>query len=54
AIRESCDVYFYQLGLKITLEGVLEGVEEFGFGQATGIDLPSDIVGAFPPSTAWY
>ncbi|UCC73124.1 MAG: penicillin-binding protein 2 [Gemmatimonadota bacterium] len=54
AIRQSCDVYFYQLGLKIGLEGVLAGVGEFGMGQVTGIDLPSDISGTFPPSTAWY
>ncbi|MGD2154538.1 MAG: penicillin-binding protein 2 [Gemmatimonadales bacterium] len=54
AIRQSCDVYFYQLGLKIGLPGVLTGAREFGIGQPTGIDLPSDITGAFPDSTAWY
>jgi penicillin-binding protein 2 len=54
AIRESCDVYFYQLGLKIGLEGVLARVPEYGFGRPTGIDLPSETSGAFPPDTAWY
>jgi penicillin-binding protein 2 len=54
AIRESCDVYFYQLGLKVTLNEVLASTPEFGFGRPTGIDLPSDISGAFPPDTAWY
>lgn len=54
AIRQSCDVYFYQLGLKISLPGVLEGVGDFGIRRPTGIDLPSDIAGAFPTSTAWY
>lgn len=54
AIRESCDVYFYQLGLKVTLEGMLKGVPEFGFGRPTGIDLPSDVAGSFPPDVAWY
>jgi penicillin-binding protein 2 len=54
AIRQSCDVYFYQLGLKIGLNGVLAGVREFGIGRATGIDLPSDIAGTFPDSTTWY
>lgn len=53
-IRESCDVYFYQLGLKVTLETLLEQVPEFGFERPTGVDLPSDISGAFPPSTEWY
>lgn len=54
AIRESCDVYFYQLGLKIGLEQVLALVPEFGFGSPTGIDLPSEATGSFPPDTAWY
>ncbi len=54
AIRQSCDVYFYQLGLKMSLPVVLAGVRDFGIGQPTGIDLPSDIAGAFPPDTTWY
>jgi penicillin-binding protein 2 len=54
AIKESCDVYFYQLGLKVTLERFISGVSAFGFNRPTGIDLPSDISGAFPPSAAWY
>ncbi|UCC47931.1 MAG: penicillin-binding protein 2, partial [Gemmatimonadota bacterium] len=54
AIRESCDVYFYQLGLRIGLEEVLARVPEFGFGRASGVDLPSEIAGSFPPSTTWY
>jgi penicillin-binding protein 2 len=48
AIRVSCDVYFYQLGLKIGLDKILSGVPDFGFGRATGIDLPSEIPGVFP------
>lgn len=54
AIRESCDVYFYQLGLKVGLQRYLTSVTDFGFNQPTGIDLPSDIRGIFPPDTAWY
>jgi len=54
AIRESCDVYFYQLGIKLTLVDILAGVPDFGFGRPTGIDLPSEASGAFPPDTAWY
>ncbi len=54
AIRQSCDVYFYQLGLKITLEDLLARAPEFGLRRPTGIDLPSDISGSFPPDTAWY
>ncbi len=54
AIRESCDVYFYQLGLKVGLQRYLTSVAAFGFNQPTGIDLPSDIRGIIPPDTAWY
>ncbi len=54
AIRESCDVYFYQLGIKLTLVEVLAEAPSFGFGRPTGIDLPSEASGAFPPDTAWY
>ncbi len=54
AIRESCDVYFYQLGLKVGLQRYLNSVPAFGFGTPTGVDLPSEIKGIFPPDTAWY
>jgi penicillin-binding protein 2 len=33
---------------------MLTGVREFGFGRPTGIDLPIDNAGIFPPDTAWY
>ncbi len=33
---------------------MLEGVREFGFTRPTGIDLPIDNAGIFPPDTAWY
>ncbi len=54
AIRESCDVYFYQLGIKLTLERLLADVPRLGFGRPTGIDLPSEAAGVFPPDTSWY
>jgi penicillin-binding protein 2 len=48
AIAVSCDVYFYQLGLKIQLERLVAGGIELGFGSRTGIDLPSERKPAFP------
>ena len=54
AIRESCDVYFYQLGLKVGLDHLIAGVPQLGFARPTGIDLPGDVTGTFPPSREWY
>ena len=42
AIKHSCDVYFYQLGLKLTLARFSAGGVDLNFGQRTGIDLPSE------------
>ena len=54
AIRHSCDVYFYQLGLKVGLETLLEEGIRLGFAEATGVDLPSERAGHFPDGTDWY
>lgn len=54
AIQNSCDVYFYQLGLKLTLDNLLAGADRLGLRQATGIDLPSEAVPEFPASIAYY
>jgi len=54
AIKQSCNVYFYQLGLRLGLDAFLAGVDGLGFNQATGIDLPGEISSRFPPSRAWY
>ena len=54
AIKESCNVYFYQLGLRLGLDPLLSGVDGLGFNQATGIDIPGEISGRFPPSRDWF
>ncbi|MGB8507995.1 MAG: penicillin-binding protein 2 [Pyrinomonadaceae bacterium] len=48
AIRASCDGYFYRLGLKMGLEGIMEMVEEFDLNKRTGVDLPREIVSWTP------
>ncbi len=48
AIANSCNVYFYQLGLKIGLENLVKGGLRMGFGQRTGIDLPAETRPTFP------
>jgi penicillin-binding protein 2 len=48
AIRNSCDGYFYRLGLKMKLEGIQAMVSEFELDKRTGIDLPHEIVSITP------
>jgi penicillin-binding protein 2 len=54
AITHSCDVYFYQLGMKITLASLLEDANGWGFRRRTGIDLPGEIASEFPTGTEYY
>jgi len=53
AIKGSCNVYFYQLGLKIGLNVWSRYSTLLGFGRPTGIDLP-DEKGGLVPSEAYY
>lgn len=48
AIAQSCDVYFYQLGEKLTADQFAAAGRLFGFGKRVGIDLPSEAVGIIP------
>ena len=48
AITHSCDVYFYQLGLKIGLSKIVAGGIDMEFDQRSGIDLPSEYRPRFP------
>jgi penicillin-binding protein 2 len=53
AIIQSCDVYFYQLGLKVGLERWSHYAKLCGFGEKTGVDLPDEAKG-FVPSLEYY
>ena len=48
AIANSCNVYFYQLGLKVGLDAMLEEGTRVGFAEQCGIDLPEESSGIFP------
>jgi len=48
AIMKSCDGYFYRLGLKMGLAGIMEMVDEFKINEPTGIDLPHELVSWTP------
>lgn len=48
AIKESCDVFFYEGSLKVGVTKIAKTLDEFGIGKATGIDLPNEFVGINP------
>jgi penicillin-binding protein 2 len=48
AITHSCDGYFYRLGLKMGLDGIMEMVDEFDLNKRTGVDLPHELVSWTP------
>lgn len=52
AIAQSCDVYFYRLAVALGAERLRLALEPFGFGAATGIDLPEEKAGLVP-SPEW-
>jgi penicillin-binding protein 2 len=52
AIAESCDIYFYQLGLRLGPDLIARYAHEFGLGKATGILLPHEKAGIVP-SSSW-
>jgi len=54
AVAQSCDVYFYQLGQKITLSRLVGGGVGLGFDKRTGIDLPEESRPKFPTSFPDY
>src|SRR4030095_3498957 len=48
AIIHSCDGYFYRLGLKMGIDGIVAMVDEFDLNKRTGIDLPNEVVSWTP------
>jgi len=52
AIRESCDDYFYKGSIQVGIKKMSEGLNRYGLGKKTGIDLPNEFVGTVP-SRAW-
>ncbi|MCD6550942.1 penicillin-binding transpeptidase domain-containing protein [Thermotoga sp.] len=52
AIRVSCNIYFYQLGLKLGADKMVETAKKLGIFGKTGIDLPGEKEGLLP-SPEW-
>ena len=52
AMRESCDVYFYELALKLGVDRIAETARKFGLGETLDLDLPGEKSGLVP-TRAW-
>lgn len=52
AIAESCDVYFYDLARRLTIDRMYDYLHPFGLGERTGVDITSERRGVLP-STRW-
>ncbi len=48
ALRESCDVYFYDLARKVGIDNISAMAHKLGLGAPTGLDLPSESSGLVP------
>ncbi len=53
-IKNSCNVYFYQLAIRIGLERFLSTGTRLGFNRKTGIDVPHELQPIFPASTEYW
>ncbi len=52
AIKQSCDIYFYEKSLDIGIDKIAEFSKAVGFGEPTGIDIPNE-KGGLVPTREW-
>lgn len=52
ALRESCDVWFYNVGLELGIDKLSAAAKEFGLGSPVGYPLPGERSGVIP-SQEW-
>jgi len=53
AIAQSCDIYFYEHGLRIGAQAIADEARRFRLDQPTGIDLPGEPRHMIIPDPAW-
>jgi len=52
ALQHSCNVFFYQVGIRLEIARLAKWARRLGLGKPTGIDLPHEASGLVPDS-AW-
>ena len=48
ALTESCDTWFYQVGIKTGADPIIDWAQKLGFGAKTGIPLRGEVEGRIP------
>jgi penicillin-binding protein 2 len=54
AVAASCDVYFYQVGLQLGLDAIIQEGVLMGFRDKSGIDLENELNPIWPSSVAYF
>jgi penicillin-binding protein 2 len=62
ALQKSCNVYFYQIGVRLEIERIARYAKRMGLGAVTKVDLPHEAPGLIPTpewklrtqKTPWY
>lgn len=52
ALKQSCNVYFYKVGMDLGINILAKYAMSFGFGKSTGVGLPNEDTG-FIPTEEW-
>lgn len=50
AIKNSCNIYFYSLGRRMSIDQIAQAAGRLGLGRRTGLDLPGEKDGLVPSS----
>lgn len=53
ALKQSCNVYFYKLGLRTGIKVISAEARRFGLDLPTGIELPFEARGMIVPDSEW-
>ncbi len=48
AIAHSCDIYFYELGMKLDVDDIHDTAVKYGVTELTGVDLPAESASRVP------
>jgi penicillin-binding protein 2 len=50
AVTESCDIYFYKIGIRLGIDKIAHYAKMCGLGQKTGFELSNEAAGLIPTS----